>query len=77
MKTKEEILNNIIGEIRAENKAEIWYDDAIKAMEEYAKQQVKNCNIPPVIDTVCEHKDSQTVECEVYLCNDCGVLWTD
>ena len=46
MKTKEEILNKIIGEIRAEYRAEIWYDDAIKAMEEYAQQQLKILNIP-------------------------------
>jgi hypothetical protein len=38
MKTKEEILDKHIGEIRASQQAEIWYCDAIKAMEEYAEE---------------------------------------
>ena len=35
------------------------YDDAVQAMKEYAieyhEQQVKNLNIPAVINQVCEH----------------------
>ena len=41
------------------------------------KNIVKNLTIHDVINTVCNHKNSQTVECEVFLCNDCGILWTD
>jgi len=25
----------------------------------------------------CEHKNSKSVECEVFYCNDCEVLWID
>jgi len=45
------------------------YDDAIKAMKEYAieyhEQQVKNLNIPAVINSDCLHNqfcDKQTID---------------
>lgn len=38
MKTAEEILNSIIGNIRSANRDTVWYADALKAMEEYAAQ---------------------------------------
>lgn len=39
IKTPEEILDAIIGEISAENKDKVWYYDAIADMHEYGKQR--------------------------------------
>ena len=38
MKTKEEILDNLIGGVRAEDKHEVWYSDAITAMDLYFRE---------------------------------------
>ena len=63
MKTKEQILSKFTGQIRAENKDIVFWDDAILAMEEYAKQQVKNRNTPAVIKRAffagCESRNEE------------------
>lgn len=42
MRTNEEILDSKIGSIRAENKDEIWYDDAIEAMQELREELLQH-----------------------------------
>ena len=51
MKTKEEILKEATKRTLNINEGSPLHDAVMKAMEEYAQQQVKNCSIPGVVDT--------------------------
>lgn len=53
MKTKEEILKEATKRTLNINEGSPLHDAVMKAMEEYAQQQVKNCSIPVVIKS-CE-----------------------
>lgn len=48
MKTKEEILKEATKRTLNINEGSPLHDAVMKAMEEYAQQQVKNCSIPAV-----------------------------
>ena len=51
----------------------------IDAMNEYTEQQVKNLNIPAVINQVCDHKYEQLsyYKNTILKCKNCGKLEVD
>ena len=80
MKTKEEILKETTKRTLNINEGSPLHDAVMKAMEEYAQQQVKNCFIPAVVgrseQLVCEHKYQDNV-CDwrgVRKCIICGQM---
>lgn len=56
MKTAEEILREYVSfnDVNGNETVELLPLTIVDAMEEYAQQVVKNCNIPTVISSVCD-----------------------
>jgi len=75
MKTKEEKLKKATRRTLNINEGSPLHDAVMKAMDEYAQQQVKNCSIPAVVgrseQLKCEHKGRRTATELVEYCEDC------
>ena len=74
MKTKEEILNeNGCIDIPFDQYVTVYYPAILNAMEEYAQQQLKNCNLQNVIKSVCKHKNKTwNADAGCMVCDECN-----